>query len=372
MVFSSSLLVVKVGTSTLTDRQTGQLRLGVMAELAQTLSAIQHQGWRVILVSSGAIGVGAQRLGLQTRPTELATKQAAAAVGQGLLMSWYEQFFWAHDQTIAQVLLTRGDLAERNRYHNAQRTLQELLRLGVIPIINENDTVAVNELTFGDNDTLAALVASLLSAQLLVLLTDVAGFYSANPRLDPTAQLIEEVDLISPEVQQLATSEGSGWGTGGMSSKLEAARIATNSGVTTVITDGARAGVLQEIIQGQAIGTRFKAQTRTTPSRKRWLAYGLVPRGKLMLDQGAVNAVLIAQKSLLPAGITALEGSFQDGDLVCLVDLSGQVIGRGLVNYSSTDLALILGKQTSEVGLLLADPDPPTTVVHRDNLVLGL
>jgi glutamate 5-kinase len=364
-------LVVKVGTSTLTDPQTGRLRLNILAELAQVLGQIYEEGWRVILVSSGAIGVGAQRLGLKTRPTETATKQAAAAVGQGLLMSWYEQFFREQNRTIAQVLLTRSDLAERNRYLNAQRTLEALLQLGVIPIINENDTVAVNELTFGDNDTLSALVASLVSAQLLVLLTDVAGFYSANPRLDPNAQLIEEVDLISPEIRQLAGGSGSAWGTGGMGTKLEAARIASQSGVTTVITDGSRPQALVDLIHGQAVGTRFKAQADKTPSRKRWIAYGLVPRGKLLLDAGAVHAIVRLQKSLLPAGITQIEGEFQDGDLVYLCDPTGQELARGLVNYSSQDLGRILGKRTHELVAFFPESDPPATVVHRDNLVLS-
>ncbi|WP_287128007.1 glutamate 5-kinase [Candidatus Cyanaurora vandensis] len=367
----TNLLVVKVGTSTLTDGRTGRLQLGRLAELAQTLAAIQQTGWQVVLVSSGAIGVGAERLGLKERPTTVALKQAAAAVGQGLLMSWYEQFFRANHCTIAQVLLTRSDLAERNRYLNAQRTFQALLSLGVIPIVNENDTVAVNELTFGDNDTLSALVASLLSARLLVLLTDVAGFYSANPRLDPTARLITEVDRISAEMLQQATRGGSGWGTGGMSTKLEAARIATQSGVTTIISDGAQPQSLRDLVQGKPVGTRFNPQPQCTPSRKRWIAYGLVPRGRLFLDPGAVVAVLNRQKSLLPAGITQLEGEFQDGDLVYLCDSQGRELARGLVNYSSLDLQRILGKQTTEIQQLLGDIELPSTVVHRDNLVLS-
>lgn len=366
-----NLLVVKVGTSTLTDGKTGRLRLGRLAELAQVLAEIRAQGWQVVLVSSGAVGVGAERLGLKERPSTVALKQAAAAVGQGLLMSWYEQFFRANQCTIAQVLLTRSDLAERNRYLNAQRALQELLSLKVIPIINENDTVAINELTFGDNDTLSALVASLLDAQLLVLLTDVAGFYSANPRLDPTAQLIEEVDTISPQLQQLAAGSSTSWGTGGMSTKLQAARIATQSGVTTVITDGSQPQSLLDLIAGKSVGTRFKSQTQPTPSRKRWIAYGLVPRGRLILDGGAVVAILERQKSLLPAGITAVEGEFQAGDLVYLCDGQGQELARGLANYDSLDLTKILGKQTAEAQQILGDTDLPPTVVHRDNLILS-
>ncbi len=363
------VLVVKVGTTTLIETATGHLRLGVLANLAQTLSQIQQSGWQVVLVSSGAVGVGAKRLGLKERPTQLATKQAAAAIGQGLLVSWYEQLFRAYDQPIAQVLLTRADLAERARYLNAQRTLQELLRLGVIPVINENDTVAVNELTFGDNDTLSALVASLLSAQLLVLLTDVAGFYSANPRLDPTAQLIPEIDALAPELWDKATGNGSGWGTGGMGTKLEAARIATQSGVTTVIASGAHPESLLDLIAGNPVGTKFRPQTHVTPSRKRWIAYGLIARGKLFLDPGAVHAVVHQQKSLLPAGVLKLEGDFQSEDLVCLCDPAGRELARGLVNYSSRDLALILGKKTPEVQMLLELESPPT-VVHRDNLIV--
>lgn len=368
---SLNTLVVKIGTSSLSDPKTGDLRLATLGGLAETLTRLRRDGRRVVLVSSGAIGVGCARLGLKERPSTIPGKQAAAAVGQGLLMSMYDRLFFTLHQPIAQVLLTRQDLMDRTRYINARQTLNELLTLGVIPIVNENDTVATEELRFGDNDALSALVAGLVEAEWLILLSDVQGLYSANPVLDPTAQLIPEVREVTDALFQLARGKGSVWGSGGMTSKLEAARIAAASGTTTVITAGDVPQNIPRILAGELIGTRFLAQSASrTPLRKRWIAYGLLPGGSLHLDTGAVLAVREGGKSLLPAGITASAGIFETGTLVRLLDSGGVEFARGLVNYSSSELEIIQGHQTAEVSRLLNLEGREPTVVHRDNLVL--
>ena len=362
-------VVVKIGTSSLTDRATGDLKLAVIGGLAEELTHLRRLGWQVVLVSSGAVGVGAKRLGLTTRPTTLEGKQAAAAVGQGLLMSLYDRFFSFLDQPVAQVLLTRADLIERDRYLNIFRTLHELFVLGVIPIINENDTVAVEELKFGDNDTLSARVSTLVKANWLILFTDVAGLYSANPHVDPKAQLIAEVGQVSAELDQLAGDKGSNWGTGGMVTKLEAARIATAGGITMVITDGGIPQNLPKILAGEAIGTKFLPQQDPMNSRQLWIAYGLVPQGKLLLDKGAVKAIQAQGKSLLPAGIQAIEGNFKAQSPVDLCDLEGNEFARGLVNYSSDDLSKLLGQKSGRIPEILGY-EGEAEAVHRDNLVL--
>ena len=362
-------VVVKIGTSSLTDRTTGDLKLAVIGGLAEELTHLRRLGWQVMLVSSGAVGVGAKRLGLTTRPTTLEGKQAAAAVGQGLLMSLYDRFFSFLDQPVAQVLLTRADLIERDRYLNIYRTLHELFALGVIPVINENDTVAVEELKFGDNDTLSARVGMLVKANWLILFTDVAGLYSANPHVDPKAQLIAEVGQVSAELDQLAGDKGSNWGTGGMVTKLEAARIATAGGITMVITDGGIPQNLPKILAGEAIGTKFLPQQDPMNSRQLWIAYGLVPQGKLLLDKGAVKAIQAQGKSLLPAGIQAIEGNFKAQSPVDLCDLEGNEFARGLVNYSSDDLSKLLGQKSGRIPEILGY-EGEAEAVHRDNLVL--
>jgi glutamate 5-kinase len=362
-------VVVKIGTSSLTDRTTGDLKLAVIGGLAEELTRLRRLGWQVVLVSSGAVGVGAKRLGMTSRPTTLEGKQAAAAVGQGLLMSLYDRFFSFLDQPVAQILLTRVDLIDRDRYLNIYRTLHELFALGVIPVINENDTVAVEELKFGDNDTLSARVSHLVKAKWLILFTDVAGLYSANPHIDPEAQLIAEVGQVSAELDQVAASKGSNWGTGGMVTKLEAARIATAGGITMVITDGSIPQNLPKILAGEAIGTKFLPHKDPMNSRQLWIAYGLVPQGKLLLDKGAVKAIQAQGKSLLPAGIQAIEGTFKAQSLVDLCDLKGKEFARGLVNYSSDDLSKLLGQKSVRIPEILGY-EGAAEAVHRDNLVL--
>ncbi|MBK4729241.1 glutamate 5-kinase [Oxynema sp. CENA135] len=367
----SSTIVVKIGTSSLTQPNTGNLAISTIAALVETLSELRQQGNRVILVSSGAVGVGCARLGLSERPRDIARKQAVAAVGQGRLMRVYDDLFTTMQQPIAQVLLTRTDLVQRSRYVNAYRTFQELLDLKVIPVVNENDTVAVEELKFGDNDTLSAMVASLVEADWLFLLTDVDRLYSADPRSNPDARPIPLVQHLGELAALQVETGGSGtnWGTGGMATKIEAARIATSAGVRTAIAAGKYPANIVKILQGEAIGTQFAAQPRTPNARKRWIAYGLVPTGKLYLDRGALKAICEGGKSLLAAGVTAIEGQFETSEAVQLCDRSGVEIARGLVNYSSRELERIRGRRSDEIpailGYLGAD-----TVVHRDNLVL--
>ncbi|TBR59360.1 glutamate 5-kinase [Mastigocladus laminosus UU774] len=365
-------IVVKIGTSSLTQPETGQLAISTIATLAETLSHLRRLGNRVILVSSGAVGVGCARLGLTERPKAIALKQAVAAVGQGRLMRVYDDLFTTLQQPIAQVLLTRSDLVQRSRYLNVYNTFQELLELGVIPVVNENDTVAVEELKFGDNDTLSALVASLVHADWLFLLTDVDRLYSADPRSVPDAQPIALVSSIKEleELQVQTGNQGSQWGTGGMITKISAARIATAAGVRTVITEGKRSQNIEKILQGEPIGTHFEPHLEPTSARKRWIAYGLVPSGKLYLDEGAVVAISQAGKSLLAAGITALAGDFDTQDAVLLCDSKGNEIARGLVNYSKADLQKICGRHSSEIPGILGY-EGAETVVHRDNLVLA-
>jgi glutamate 5-kinase len=363
-------LVVKIGTSSLTDPETGRLALSTIAALVETLSQLKRQGHRVILVSSGAVGVGCARLGMTERPKAIATKQAVAAVGQGRLMRVYDDLFTTLQQPIAQVLLTRGDLAQRSRYVNAYRTFQELLRLNVIPIVNENDTLAVDELKFGDNDTLSALVASLVDAQWLFLLTDVDRLYSADPRYHPDAQPIIQVDRIDDLSALVEVGDrGSAWGTGGMVTKIAAARIATTAGVRMAITEGRSPQNILKILSGEPLGTQFEPHPQATNARKRWIANGLIPAGKLYLDAGAVHAIQAAGRSLLAAGITEVEGEFQARDAVQLCDAQGREIARGLVNFTSEELQTIQGHRSEHLSTLLGY-DAPDTVVHRDNLVL--
>lgn len=367
----NKIIVVKIGTSSLTRPETGQLALSTIASLAETLCNLRRNNHKVILVSSGAVGVGCARLGLSERPKVISVKQAVAAVGQGRLMRVYDDLFTSLQQPIAQVLLTRTDLVQRSRYLNVYNTFQELLKLNVIPIVNENDTVAVEELKFGDNDTLSALVASLVRADWLFLLTDVDRLYSADPRSVPDAKPITLVSSIEEltKLQVNTGSSGSQWGTGGMATKISAARIATAAGVRTVITEGKQPDNIYKIIQGKSIGTQFEPQPEPTSARKRWIAYGLVPKGKLYLDAGAVVAISGGGKSLLPAGITSVEGEFNPDVAVQLCDRDGKEIARGLVNYSNSELEKIRGRRSSEIMEILGYQGVET-VVHRDNLVL--
>ncbi|WP_013323655.1 glutamate 5-kinase [Gloeothece verrucosa] len=363
-------VVIKIGTSTLTKPDTGQLALSTIAELVETLTSLKQAGYQIVLVSSGAVGVGCGRLNRKERPKDIAMKQAIAAVGQGRLIRVYDDLFNTLGQPIAQILLTRRELIDRRCYVNAYNTFAALFELGVIPIVNENDTVAVEELNFGDNDTLSALVANLIDADWLFLLTDVDQLYSADPRLVPDAQPINLVNHEDfPHLQVDAGGQGSRWGTGGMATKLAAARIATSAGVRMVITSGTQPKNIVKILAGESIGTQFIPQPRIENARKRWIAYGLLPMGKLFLDAGAVKAICQGGKSLLPAGITQVEGEFLDSEAVLLCDQQGKEIARGLVNYSSAEIEKIKGYHSDKIPLLLGYVGEET-VIHRDNLVI--
>ena len=362
-------IVIKIGTSSLTRPETGNLALSTIASLVETLSNLRQKGYQVILVSSGAVGVGCGRLNLTQRPKNINLKQAIAALGQGRLIRVYDDLFNHLGQPIAQILLTRRDLMERSCYVNASNTFNALLELGVIPIVNENDTVATEELKFGDNDTLSALVASLVEADWLFLLTDVDKLYSADPRVVPSAT---PIDLVNSEefanLQVDVTNSATGWGTGGMITKLRAAKIASSAGVTTVITNGKNPDNIFKILAGEAIGTKFEAQPKTENARKRWIANGLVSMGKISLDNGAVKA-LYSGKSLLAAGITKIEGEFSTSEAVNLVDFQGKEIGKGIVNYNYQELTKIQGKNSADIVNILGYYGSGT-VIHRDNLVV--
>ncbi len=367
-------LVVKVGSSSLTSH--GRLADAKIARIAAQVLAARNGSQRdaaaaaaprrVILVSSGAIAAGLGQMRLEKRPRTLPLKQAMAAIGNVLLMERYQRYFGAAGQTVAQVLLTRQDLADRRRYLNARNTLNALLDLGVIPIINENDTVATDEIKIGDNDNLSALVANLIGAELLVILSDVGGLHPKDPRVYPEARAISFIERIDDAVLRMAGGTASRVGVGGMLTKVQAAQIATQAGCAVVIADAGEPDALAKILAGKRLGTLFAPQGERTASRKRWLAAGLASAGTIVLDAGACRALLEQGRSLLPVGVTAVEGSFEAGDVVTLVGPDGAPIGRGLTNYSAAQLAAIRGKRTNDLG-----PDYDfTEVIHRNNLVL--
>lgn len=364
-------LVVKIGTSSLTNPETGQLALSTLGAIVETLTHLRTQGAQVVLVSSGAVGVGSHRLELKERPRTMARKQAVAAVGQGRVIRIYDDLFTSLGQPIAQILLTRRDLMDRGSYVNAHNTFRELFELGVIPIVNENDTVAVEELKFGDNDTLSALVANLVEAHWLFLLTDVDRLYSADPRTDPEAQPIVRVSAEELNNLQVQVGDrGSQWGTGGMITKITAARIATNAGVRTVITRGSTPSNIYRILAGAELGTQFDPKPRVENARKRWIFHGMVVNGQLFLDKGAIQAISTKGKSLLAAGIIKTEGTFTARQAVALCDRRGQEIARGITNYSSDEIQQIQGHQSEQIPQILGY-EGSETVVHRNNLVLN-
>lgn len=357
-------VVVKVGSSSLTTASGGIDDQRVDA-LVDVLGGLATGGREVVLVSSGAIAAGLSPLNLPRRPRDLATQQAAASVGQGLLIGRYAAGFARHGLTVGQVLLTVDDVTRRAHYRNAYRTLRKLLDLGALPIVNENDTVATDEIRFGDNDRLAALVAALVQADLLVLLSDVDALYTGRPS-DPSSRRVAVVRDES-DLSEVSVSGAGKLGTGGMVTKVEAARIATGFGIPVVLTSAALAA---EATSGAEIGTFFEAAAHRPTARLFWLAHATAPRGRLHLDPGAVAAVVARRKSLLPAGITAVDGSFAAGDPVDLVDAgSGAPVARGLVNYDAVELPALLGRSTPELAAALG-PGYEREVVHRDDLVL--
>ncbi|HEV2889661.1 MAG TPA: glutamate 5-kinase [Frankiaceae bacterium] len=357
-----SRVVVKVGSSSLTSAD-GHLDGDRVDALVAALASLRSEGREVVLVSSGAIAAGLGPLGLARRPRDLATLQAAASVGQGALVHRYAAAFAGHGITVGQVLLTAEDVVRRGHYLNARRTLDRLLALGVLPVVNENDAVATAEIRFGDNDRLAALVANLVAADLLVLLSDVDGVYTADPRRDPSARLLPSATL--DDLASVVAGPGGALGTGGMATKLDAARIAAASGVGVVVGNAA---AVASAVRRES-GTYVAPSGPRTGSRLLWLAHASTPHGRLLLDDGAVRAVVERRLSLLPAGVTGAEGEFAAGDPVELVAPEGRVVARGLVNYGSAELPALLGRSTRDLAAELG-PAYEREVVHRDDLVL--
>ena len=361
-------IVVKVGTSTLTHPN-GKLNFSRIEGLVRELADAVNSGKQILLVSSGAVGAGMDRLGWREKPKTMPEKQAAAAVGQGILMHTYEKLFGEYGQIVAQVLLTREDSVNRRRYTNSRNTLLKLLEIGVIPIINENDAVSIDELKIGDNDTLSASVAAIVDADVLIILSDVAGVYSANPQTDPTARLLPEIGDVTPEIEAMCGGAGTMRGTGGMLTKMAAARMAMNSGIVMVIASGSQDGVVQSVLTGKPIGTLFPPRQNRLQFRKRWLAFGARIKGRLTVDKGCAQALLSNGSSLLAAGIKAVEGNFEQGSTVSILNQEGWEIARGLANYNTEDARKIMGAHTHEITKILGHK-PYDEVVHRDNMVL--
>ena len=361
-------IVVKVGTSTLTYA-TGKLNLYRMEKLVRELSDLMNQGREVILVTSGAVAVGMERMGLKEKPSDIPAKQALAAVGQGMLMHIYEKLFAEYEQTAAQVLLTKENSVRHNQYSNSRNALLELVKMGAVPIINENDAVAVDELKIGDNDTLSAIVATIVDADALLILSDIEGLYTANPQTDGNARLLTEISEITPEIERMAGGAGSKLGTGGMYTKIQAAKIAVNAGVAMVIASGAADGVVRRVMEGEPLGTLFPARESHLRVRKSWLAFGKRIMGDIVVDEGCEKALLNQGSSILAAGIMDAEGEFKAGNTVRVLSPDGREIARGLVNYAVEDLKKILGRQTNEFSALL-EGEIHEEVIHRDNMVL--
>ena len=361
-------IVVKLGTSVLTDG-TDTLHRPRMVDLARQIARLRQGGAEVVLVSSGAVLAGWERLGFPRRRRELAQKQALAAVGQGRLMHLYGQLFEIYDVPVAQTLLTRADLRDRVRYLNARATLLTCLELGVLPIINENDAVAVDEIRVGDNDTLSALVANLVDADVLIILSDIAGLYTADPRQDPAARLIPEVPAVTEQIFALAGAAGSHRGTGGMFTKIQAAELATRAGAAMVIAAGNEPDVLIRLLAGEPIGTRFAPVSTRLDSRKRWIMAEKVRQARIVVDQGAAAALLTQGRSLLPAGIVAVEGEWRRGQTVPITTRDGVEIACGLVQYAAHEVAQIRGARSADIAGLLGY-SYGDEVIHRDDMVL--
>lgn len=361
-------IVVKVGSSLVTNEGRG-LDEQAIGQWSHELATLVKQGRELIMVSSGAIAEGMKRLGWRVRPKEVNELQAAAAVGQMGLVQMYESKLRECGVGSAQVLLTHADLADRERYLNARSTLLTLLKLGVVPVINENDTVVNDEIKFGDNDTLGALVANLVEADALVILTDQKGLYTADPRRDPAAEFVHQAQAGDPQLEEMAGGAGSGIGTGGMITKILAAKRAAGSGASTVIAWGREPHVLQRLCSGEAIGTSLLAHTPKHQARKRWMADHLQLRGAVVVDDGAVGKIVGEGKSLLPIGMTAVEGDFSRGDVIAVRSPTGKEVARGLANYASSEARLLCRKSSGDFERLLGFVAEPE-MIHRDNLVL--
>lgn len=365
---SSRTIVIKVGSSTVTGPD-GRIDREYLDTLAAQVQRLRDDGDRVIVVTSGAIAAGLEALGLAARPTDMATLQATAAVGQVRLVEVYRELFAARGAQVGQILVTRYDVGQRQQYLNACQTLERLLDLGAVPIVNENDTTAVDEIKFGDNDYLAALVGMMVHADLVVLLTDIDGLYSADPRVDAGARLVERVDELTDEHVAAAGGPGSAVGSGGMATKLQAARALMKACIPLVVCDGRRPDVILDAAAGRPVGTLFASGKTAVKSRKLWLAYAGHARGSVTIDAGARDALCLRGKSLLPAGVIDVSGSFVIGDPVSLEDEEGRVVARGIAGITADDLRKVKGLKTAEVAHLLP-AWRGAEVVHRDRLVI--
>jgi len=361
-------IVVKVGSSILASVEKG-LHYEVFSHLAKEISELKRQGYEIVLVSSGAIAAGMEKLGYKTRPQSITQKQATAAVGQGRLMNIYENYFSRHQQMVAQILLTHDDLSHRRRFLNARNTLLTLLELGIIPIINENDTVVVDEIKVGDNDNLSALVTNLIEADLLIILTNIDGLCDSDPRLNPHARCIPLVEDIDGHIGGMAGETTSEMSVGGMASKIQAAKKASRFGIPMVIASGTRKEVLHQILRGKEIGTLFLPRTTTLSSRKHWIAFNLNPKGDVIVDDGAKKAIVQRGKSLLPSGVVKVTGGFGRGDSISCIGPRGREFARGLVNYSASELERIKGLKTGQIEKALGYKYSDE-VIHRDDLVV--
>ena len=359
-------IVVKVGTSTLLYK-TGKPNLARIEHLVREIANLANQGREVILVTSGAIGAGMVRLGLKKRPEQLQERQALAAIGQVMLMHIYDKFFAEYGIVDGQVLLTKDTFVNHRQYVNARNSLMTMLKQGIVPVINENDAVTVDEIKIGDNDTLSAVVASIVDADVLIILSDIDGVYTANPKTHPEAKLLDEIKEITPEVEALAGGSGSNLGTGGMMTKIEAAKIAVNSGVTMFIAPGDRDGVITSIMAGDTLGTVFPPKEEHLKARKGWLAFGKRIAGVLTVDAGCAKA-LQAGSSLLAVGIVATEGDYQAGGTVRVLTMDNREIARGIINYDSRDVQAVMGRKTSELADLIQG-EFHEEIIHRDNMV---
>lgn len=360
-------VVLKLGSAVLTAPD--GLNLPLIQRLVAEIALLRRAEHQFVLVSSGAVAAGLRKLGLSERPGGMPQVQAVAAAGQSTLIQTYEAAFAAHDLKVAQILLTHDDLAARKRFINAKNTLFTLIQWGVVPIINENDTVATDELKFGDNDNLAALIANLVEADLLILLTNTEGLYARDPREDPAAPLLTFLETSDPRLETAPGQAPTELGRGGMTSKIQAVKKAAAGGIPSLIANGRRAGVLGEIFAGAEVGTFFLPQTQKLSGRQYWLAYNVAPEGVILVDAGAREALVRQHKSLLPAGVLEVFGGFKKGAPVSLVDPEGQTFAVGLSNYSSRDIGRIKGKQTQEIAQALGHADADE-IIHRDNMVI--
>ncbi len=364
----SRRVVVKIGTSLIADAE-GRLDRAEMSSIVRQMAQLHGEGHEVLLVTSGAIAAGVEALGLPARPSAIPELQAVASVGQGRLVNRYSELFAEHNVVVGQVLITQFETTHRRQYLNARHTFETLLKFGAVPIINENDTTAVEEIRFGDNDTLAALVAHLVKADLLILLTDTEGLYTADPQEDRGAELLRRVERVTPEMEAAAGGKGTRFATGGMTTKLQAAQIVTFAGIGMYIAPGRRAGVLADIMAAREVGTYFVPRKKRIPARKLWIAFGRKPAGRLVVDDGAARAVTKSGKSLLPAGVTASHGTYEVGDALTVEDSRGREIARGLTNFSAAEVNKIAGLRSDEVAEVLPDA-AGDEVIHRDCLVV--